>query len=292
MKYELEPDNRSCPDDVLLDDLRSVARRLGQASLTQEAYDQHGRFSPTTIKNRFDSWNHALALSGLAVQKRMNIPREESVADLQHVAELIGMRTVSTSDYRTHGKFGRKTFTDEFGSWAKALTAAGLQPTGWKPKATDDELLSNMASVWESVGRQPKQKDFRPPVSRFSCATYVNHYKSWRKALEAFVTAANKEEPAIAKCESKEQEIAPTVPQEHKHRTPRQPGWRLTFLVHRRDNFKCRICGRSPATHPGVVLRVDHIIPWDSGGETVIENLQALCEPCNGGKSNLPMQEN
>ena len=32
---------------------------------------------------------------------------------------------------------------------------------------------------------------------------------------------------------------------------------------------------------------MDHVVPWSLGGETVIENLQVLCEQCNVGKSNL-----
>jgi 5-methylcytosine-specific restriction endonuclease McrA len=59
----------------------------------------------------------------------------------------------------------------------------------------------------------------------------------------------------------------------------------MRFLVMRRDDFKCRICGATPALKPGTVLVIDHILAWESGGETVIENLQTLCEPCNGGKS-------
>ena len=38
-------------------------------------------------------------------------------------------------------------------------------------------------------------------------------------------------------------------------------------------------------------MEIDHIVPWADGGETVMENLQLLCERCNGGKSNLPMKE-
>ncbi len=290
MKYELEPDNRNCSDSVLLDDLRLVARHLGQATLTKEDYEEHGRFSPTTMRNRFGSWNRALELSGLAVQKRIDIPREELVADLQRVAALLGRNTVMTSDYRTRGKFSTSTLTREFGSWAKALTAAGLQPTGWKPKATDDELLSNMAAVWEHLGRQPKQNDFRAPISRFSHATYGSRYGSWRKALEAFVAVANSSEIPNATVENTDQKLVGTEPQQRKHRTPRQPGWRIRFLVMRRDNFKCCIDGKSPATHPGTILEVDHIEAWDEGGETVMENLQTLCQQCNGGKSSLPMQ--
>jgi 5-methylcytosine-specific restriction endonuclease McrA len=64
----------------------------------------------------------------------------------------------------------------------------------------------------------------------------------------------------------------------------------MRFLVMRRDNFRFCICGTSPALQPGAVLVVDHIHPWIKGGETVMENLQTLCEPCNGGKTDLPMQ--
>ncbi|KAB2833205.1 MAG: HNH endonuclease, partial [Candidatus Brocadia sp.] len=60
--------------------------------------------------------------------------------------------------------------------------------------------------------------------------------------------------------------------------------------VMRNDNFKCRICGRSPATDQNIKLEVDHVKPWSKGGETVIENLQTLCSDCNSGKSNLRMK--
>jgi 5-methylcytosine-specific restriction endonuclease McrA len=59
----------------------------------------------------------------------------------------------------------------------------------------------------------------------------------------------------------------------------------------RRDDFKCRLCGASPAISPGVILVVDHVVPWSKGGETVFGNLQKLCEVCNGGKSDLSIDE-
>jgi len=42
---------------------------------------------------------------------------------------------------------------------------------------------------------------------------------------------------------------------------------------------------------PGVTLQMDHIHPWDSGGPTVVENLQPLCQPHNGGKGTKSMDE-
>jgi len=46
---------------------------------------------------------------------------------------------------------------------------------------------------------------------------------------------------------------------------------------------RCAMCGRRPLDH-GVVLEVDHKMPQDWGGSNDVENLQPLCEECNGGK--------
>jgi 5-methylcytosine-specific restriction endonuclease McrA len=46
---------------------------------------------------------------------------------------------------------------------------------------------------------------------------------------------------------------------------------------------RCGRCGRGIEKH-GVVLVVDHKIPREWGGETVPENLEAICEECNAGK--------
>ncbi|MCK6417133.1 MAG: hypothetical protein L6Q63_16640, partial [Giesbergeria sp.] len=70
MRYELEPDNRNCPDAVLLGDLRAVASRLGKSTLTKDEYNKNGRFSAATMQNRFGSWNSALLQSNLSVGKR------------------------------------------------------------------------------------------------------------------------------------------------------------------------------------------------------------------------------
>jgi len=60
---------------------------------------------------------------------------------------------------------------------------------------------------------------------------------------------------------------------------------RERFEILKRDGYMCQICGRSQ--RDGVKLHVDHIVPVSAGGSNDRENLQALCEDCNLGKSNL-----
>lgn len=292
MRYELKPDNRDCADDVLIDDLGTVAKRLGKTSLTKDEYNVHGRFSAATMQNRFGSWNNALLRSNLRVRKRNSIPRHELLNDLKRVAERLGANVISVKEYTAAGAFSAPTISKAFGSWANALRAAGLDVSqSWHPKIDDDELLSNLAAVWESLGGQPKQSDLRSPPSRYSPDTYNRRFGSWRNTLEFFVENAT---GSGTRASPVDPEIAGRVvnqPTRQKHRTQRDPSWRLRFLVTRRDRFTCRACGRSPANDIGVVLHVDHIVPWSKGGETTFDNLQTLCEKCNLGKSDLPMYE-
>ncbi len=289
MRYILEPDNRNCPDEVLLEDLRLTASRLGKDTLTKAEYNGNGRFSAATMQNRFGSWNSALELGGLVIGKRMTIPKNELMTDLISVASRLKTYTLSGADYSPLGKFSVATIQRAFGSWPAALEATGLKVSeNWHPRTPDEELLSNLAKVWESLGRQPKKSDMTQPVSAISAHSYVRRFGSWRDALEHFVLSMT--QPATSSNEY-EYTSAPTelVPQPSKHKTQRDPSWRLRFLVNRRDRFTCCACGRSPAKHLGVVLHVDHITPWSKGGETVLENLQTLCDVCNIGKSDLSM---
>jgi hypothetical protein len=292
MKYKLEPNNRNCPDAELLSDLCAVANGLNKPTITKEDYDKHGRFCSATMRKRFGSWNKALAQCGLTVQKRIDIPGEELIADLKRVASEIGMQTVTREDYRQNGNFSEATLVRQFGNWAGVLSAANLKPTGWKPSAKEEDLFDNMATVWEHVGRQPKQKDFIPPVSKYSDATYVNRFGSWRAALEAFVAYTNLDNSdADVAVESTSLISVAQHPKEPQHRTGRNPSWRLRFLVMRRDKFRCFLCGATQNPDQNIRLDIDHIVPWTSGGETMMSNLQTLCNRCNVGKSNLSMND-
>ena len=53
------------------------------------------------------------------------------------------------------------------------------------------------------------------------------------------------------------------------------------FLVKERAKQRCELCGISAKEKR---LDVDHIVPVNKGGKTVIENLQALCRTCNSQK--------
>lgn len=120
--------------------------------------------------------------------------------------------------------------------------------------------------------------------------TYIRHFGSWRNALKEFINYINVDNDKTNDIVSQQVIISKktnATKQIVAHKTKRDINLRMRFIVFKRDNFKCCICGASPAKDPSVELQVDHIIPWSKGGETELENLQTLCSKCNLGKSNL-----
>jgi hypothetical protein len=213
-----------------------------------------------------------------------NAPDSELLADVKRVAAELGKTSITANEYDERGRWWNTTLRGRFKRpWSKVLELAGLTKTK-SHNISKEELFNNLAEIWTRLGRQPKHQDLTSQISKYSIGTYKNRFKGWRKALEAFVVWANEGEaqPIEALLQKKVSG----------HRTSRNINYRLRFLVMRRDNFKCKITGRSPATDPNVILEVDHIVSWDKGGETVIENLQTLAKEINIGKSNLDMYQN
>ncbi len=278
----------------MLEDLRKVASKLAREFVTQEEYDKNGgRFASATIKRRI-GWCKAHELAGLKKSRNYKITREECIAGIKQIAEKLKKTVITKEEFFANGGSGKRVIYRHFGSWKAFVEGAGLSvsPEYHEP-ANEDQLFENIEKIWELLGRQPKTSDFSESISCFSASTYKRRFGSLRKALEAFVASVAME--GTAQVENSPKQIAEITPQQSAlkvHKTSLTVSWRMRFLVMRRDDFKCRIDGKSPATHPGTVLVVDHVTPWDAGGETVMENLQTLCEPCNGGKSNLPMKLN
>lgn len=208
---------------------------------------------------------------------------DELIADLKHVALDLNKKSVTRDEQDEKGKFHSTTFIRRFGSWFGALEKAELEMTRTPMNLPEEDLFENLEEIWIKLGRQPRYAEIQKPFSKYSVGTYENRFGTWRKALEAFVSFVNNEERASSEEAIKNVQVEPST----RHKTRRGINWRLRFIVMRRDNFKCKKCGRSPATDPTIILHVDHIKAWTNGGETFLENLQTLCSKCNIGKSDL-----
>lgn len=291
-------------DEALLDEIRRIAATLPQGTpLTGRTFKQRSpKVSHSTVCKRFGGWREALARAGLGLlyhgppisQKMRSQPgrsrsNEDLLAELKRVHTLLGKEWLTTDDFNAHSVMSEDVVRHRFGTFRKGLEAAGIPFKPNKlPQFTSEECFENLANVWTHYGRRPNYREmFRPP-SNIQAKTYVRRWGTWRKAIRAFVEWANTldqpRESADAKIETRP---ASEVVESRPKRTEadcREVRPQLQFQVFKRDHFRCVYCGRSPATHLGVVLHADHIRAVKKDGKTTLDNLQTLCERCNLGK--------
>jgi hypothetical protein len=305
MKFELTNLKQKFSDEDLINDLRAVAYNLGKKSLKMRDYCRKNgaKYNLKTAIKRFGNWDSTLKKAGLEGEKSLkgmeygekSIKDEVLLADILKVAKELSNSKITIRDYEKHGKFTAATMHARFGSWNKAKQKVNLETIGHE--FTNEELFENILDLWTLLGRQPKYGEVVSPNSKVNGSTYARRFGSWRSALESFIEYVNSENNNNEEVfENKSQLIPinkpienPKIPQKERKikRTPRGINLRLRFTILKRDNFSCKKCGRSPAKDPSIILHVDHIIPWSKDGETVIDNLETLCEQCNLGKSNL-----
>lgn len=308
MIFELDDYKRELSDEEILEDIKTVASSLEADYIPIATYRKYGKYSQCAIQNHFGTWRNALSLAGLRNERnpkeRNRISDDEYFSDLQRVAAIIHDSTVPYRDYLRYGKYTPENIFRRFGEWDDALIAAGLKATGLaRKRVSEQELYDEIEKMWRLLGHRPTSTDIiKKGLSKYSIDTYKRRFGGWRKALESFVSYINEGTDNIAESKNTDnidfavfqdlqtdgaQTTDENIAKETVHRTPRDVNMRLRFLVMKRDNFKCCICGASPAKDPSVELHIDHIIPWSKGGETVMDNLQTLCSKCNLGKSDL-----
>lgn len=205
---------------------------------------------------------------------------EELITDLKRIAEILGRNTVPQKTYGDLATYDYTTVSRRFGSWNKALLAAGLWLSN-ENNISDERLYENILNLWQHFGRQPRRSDLTHELSEFSQSPYNRSFKTWTNALNNFIHYANSEEIDAPDTNFK------ISPNDSKAKSGRDPSLRLRYRVLVRDYFACKQCGASPAKDPSIELHLDHVVPWSKGGETTLENLQTLCSACNFGKSNL-----
>lgn len=220
---------------------------------------------------------------------RRDIRDEEILEDIRQVAKEVGTLSLTLLQYDERGQFGATTVIRRFKKWNLALDLAGLD-IGHRQDLTNEELFENLADVWSHLGRQPFGREIsdKNTGSQFSTGTYEKRFGSWNRALIAFSDYIS--DTSTDDTSSSKSDVPSNVRPSASRRTKRDINWRLRAKILIRDYCICKMCGASPAKNSDTILHVDHILAWDLGGETLEENLQTLCEPCNIGKSNMDIR--
>lgn len=238
--------------------------------------------------------------------RRDKVSQETALETMEQAAAFFGYvefgkRDLTRAGVRLSASAVRNAFN---GSWTAALEALRVRlrqkgkdlrrrsRTIW----SDEDMFEEMRRIWGQIGHRPSQDEWNSATPKISYNAYRQRFRGWENACLRFIEY-QMQRPAEAG--STEQVVGgakatgvvqPVTDQRSAaaRRTElgdrRDPSQALINKVWKRDHFRCRQCGRSPAIHFGVVLEVDHIIPWAQGGKTIPENLQTLCSNCNRSK--------
>jgi HNH endonuclease/Homing endonuclease associated repeat len=217
------------------------------------------------------------------------LPREVLVSELRKVAAMLGGRRFSRRDFDQHATACKgSAVLSHFGSWAEALSSIGVPLTGYRAERTQiasAQLLGELARIWNALGHRPSKLEWEASHAAYSYTTYKQRFGGWVNACAALVSGNIEIAPTTTtEATSAKRDVAvrpdTNVPPERIRTIP----LKLRLRILARDQFRCVLCGRTPAINPGAVLHVDHILPFSDNGPTTESNLRTLCERCNWGK--------
>jgi len=120
-------------EKLMIKDLKKCNREV-DGILSMAKYNELGKYHSQTIVRRFDKWNKAKEIAGLAIYNREGkIEDDEILGDIKRVAEKID-KNITKRDYNKHGKFSSVTISNHFGSWNKAKKEIGLEINNYNSK--------------------------------------------------------------------------------------------------------------------------------------------------------------
>lgn len=114
-----------------------------------------------------------------------NIPDEEFISDIIHVARQKGMHTLTVDQYASQGKYHPSTLIRRFGSWKKVLEKAGLETKGhnFRCNITDEEVVSDVKRIALLLEKGSiSAKEYRA-YGKYSSSTLIKKYRGWNTVL-------------------------------------------------------------------------------------------------------------
>ena len=199
--FKVKINRRDITTEEVLEDIRSVAKKLNKEKITSLDYDQYGQFGKTTVLRKIGSWNEALKQAGLEVINRQNIPEAELMETFVNVWQKLGRQPVG-KDFKnnpTLSQISFGTFESRYGSWTKFLLKfkeyieigkVALTPSTSKDTPKNGQRRTNRTINFRLRYKILHRDNFSckkcgaSPAKDPKVVLHVDHIKPWAKGGE------------------------------------------------------------------------------------------------------------
>lgn len=131
------------------------------------------------------------------MRQRHHYTTEELIELLQEKAAELGAPPTANQVQADEEMPSRASYTGRFGTWSKALAAAGLQPRNQGNSAkryTKEELIQFLRGYHAMYGKNPSSRQIAKRRGEFpALQTFYERFGTWNNALEAAGLEQNKQ---------------------------------------------------------------------------------------------------
>jgi len=169
-------------DKFLLDELKRFKRENGRVPKQRDFCKKNGYISSRTYCDYFGSWNNALSLAGLTLNRFVGYTDDQLLSELQRFVDE-NDRVPFHDDFINNPDYpSAPTYVTHFGSWNQALQKANLKLN--RSYNRDPEfLLDEIQRFTDTFGRTPYCRDMTAVNGFPSMNVYVDVFGSWNSAL-------------------------------------------------------------------------------------------------------------
>lgn len=144
----------------------------------------------------------------------------ELVDRLREYAKNMGISYISSRAFSNATGISDTTITNHFGSWKTFCERAQLAPR-YQRTVSETELFENLDRIWETLGRQPRSKEMKQPLSPISISRYQKEFKKPRYDI-CLEFLSWKSVASVAEIEREARPSAVSTSQQNSHTTEEQ----------------------------------------------------------------------
>lgn len=165
--------------ESLLNEIHRLSDGVNNPPTETEMAD-HGKYSPNVYHNRLGSWNEALQAAGYQLNRATDISEKELKNEIHRLADDADTPP-SRRQMIDRGDYSQSAYRNQWGSWNKAVQAAGYSPNQ-EQNIDKESLLGEILRLRDELDRTPTFAEM-DKFGNYSSMAYRYKFHSWWAAV-------------------------------------------------------------------------------------------------------------